>query len=321
MAKIYIGVGHGGSDSGAVGNGLKEKDLNLAVAKACKAALVRSGVTVKISRETDKEIWLEQRIAECNKFAPDYALDIHHNAGGGDGIEVYHSINNAVDDKLAENIIDAVKAIGQNSRGLKTRVEGGADYFGFIREIKCPSILVECAFVDTDDVKIVNTAAKQKAMGEAIAKGVLKTLNIAYVAEGKPAAKPTTAKDTVYAVKSGDTLSEIAEKYGTDYMTLAKYNGISNPDIINVGQKIKIPAKTTAAAAKPKTYKAGDAITLNNAPLYVSSTAKNEINRKTGKYYIYDGEPINGRYRITNSPNNVNRKPAPLFVTGWVILK
>ena len=88
MAKVYLGVGHGGSDPGAVGNGFMEKDLNLAVAKACKAALVRSGVTVKISRETDSEAWLEKRIAECNKFAPDYALDIHHNAGGGDGAEV-----------------------------------------------------------------------------------------------------------------------------------------------------------------------------------------------------------------------------------------
>ena len=56
--------------------------------------------------------------------------------------------------------------------------------------------------------------------------------------EGKSEEKK---KETVYTVKAGDTLSEIAAKYGTDYMTLAKINGIENPDLIFAGQKIKIP--------------------------------------------------------------------------------
>lgn len=46
---------------------------------------------------------------------------------------------------------------------------------------------------------------------------------------------------TVYTVKNGDTLSAIANKHGTTYQALAKYNGISNPNVIYVGQKIKIP--------------------------------------------------------------------------------
>lgn len=44
----------------------------------------------------------------------------------------------------------------------------------------------------------------------------------------------------VYTVQPGDTLSGIAEKYGTTYQHLAAVNGIANPDIINVGQKIVI---------------------------------------------------------------------------------
>ena len=50
------------------------------------------------------------------------------------------------------------------------------------------------------------------------------------------------AQDTVYTVKAGDTLSGIAAKYGTTYQALAEYNGISNPNLIYVGQKIRIPA-------------------------------------------------------------------------------
>lgn len=49
------------------------------------------------------------------------------------------------------------------------------------------------------------------------------------------------SKKTVYTVKSGDTLSGIAAKYGTTYQKLASYNGISNPNLIHPGQKITIP--------------------------------------------------------------------------------
>lgn len=59
----------------------------------------------------------------------------------------------------------------------------------------------------------------------------------------------SASTDTVYTVKSGDTLSEIATKYGTTYQALAAYNGIANPNVITVGQKIKIPANGTSTAA------------------------------------------------------------------------
>lgn len=60
--------------------------------------------------------------------------------------------------------------------------------------------------------------------------------------------KPSTSSgtsETVYTVQRGDTLSGIAAKYGTTYQKLAQYNGIANPNIISVGQKIKIPGTGT----------------------------------------------------------------------------
>lgn len=59
------------------------------------------------------------------------------------------------------------------------------------------------------------------------------------VVEPKPT--PTPTNEVVYTVVRGDTLSSIAKKYGTTYKVLANYNGISNPNVISVGQKIKIP--------------------------------------------------------------------------------
>lgn len=180
MAKVYIGVGHGGSDCGAVANGFRESDLNLAVSKACYNYLKARGVQVKISRTKDASVWLETRIKEANAFGADLALDIHHNAGGGDGAEVFHTKNGGKGKVLAENILGEMKKIGQNSRGTKVRLnEKGQDYFGFIRQTDMPAVLVECAFIDNKtDLKIVDTAKERQKMGEAIAKAILKTLGI-----------------------------------------------------------------------------------------------------------------------------------------------
>ena len=203
--KVFIGVGHGGKDPGAVANGLQEKNLTLAISKACRDELKRHGVSVAISRENDASENLAQRIKEANAFKPDVAVDIHINAGKGDGVEVFHAKKDASDDVLAKNILDAVVALGQNSRGLKTRVtSSGADYFGFIRQVKCPSVLVECAFIDTKkDIAIIDTAAEQKAMGVAIAKGILKTLGIAWKAETETATEKKSLDAIAKEVLSG----------------------------------------------------------------------------------------------------------------------
>lgn len=182
VKKVYIGVGHGGSDPGAVANGFNEKDLNLAIALACEEELARHGVFTKIGRTKDVDRSLTATINECNAYDPDLAMDIHNNAGGGDGAEVYHTIGGGTGKTLAVNILDEVVKIGQNSRGAKTKKNSsGSDYFGFIRQTNCPAVIIECAFVDNrTDMQIIDTNAEQIAMGKAIAKGVLKTLGVAY---------------------------------------------------------------------------------------------------------------------------------------------
>lgn len=201
--KVFLGVGHGGSDPGAVANGVKEKDLNLAIALACRAALKRHGVSVGISRTKDENDPLTEEIAACNAFAPDLAVDIHNNAGGGDGAECFYHYGGGTGKALAENILAAIVTTGQNSRGAKIKKNAdGKDYFGFIRQTKAPAVIVECAFVDNKaDRKAVETAAKQKSMGEAIAKGILKTLGIAWQAE--QTAEPDVETKALYRVQVG----------------------------------------------------------------------------------------------------------------------
>ena len=192
--KVFIGVGHGGSDSGAVGY-IVEKDVNLTMALACRDFLVANGVEVRMSRTKDEEDSINEEVRECNVFDPDLAIDVHNNSGGGDGFEVFYTIGGGVGKALAQNIEKQVIKIGQNSRGCKTRRGQRGDYYAFVRDTKCPAVICEGVFVDTKaDAQQADTKAKQQAFGVAYAKGILDTLGIKYdTTTTKPAeaTKPT----------------------------------------------------------------------------------------------------------------------------------
>lgn len=81
----------------------------------------------------------------------------------------------------------------------------------------------------------------------------------------EPAPAEPVVNKTIYVVKSGDTLSGIAKKYGTTYQKLAAHNGIKNPNLIKVGQKIEIPdaaavAPTPVVKSVVYTVKSGDTL-------------------------------------------------------------
>ena len=218
--KVFISAGHGGSDSGAVGNGFKEKDLNLSIAMACGNYLKSKGVEVQMSRVKDEDDDLNQEARESNAFGPDLTVSIHNNAGGGDGVEAWYSIVGGLGKTCAENILAEVVKIGQNSRGAKTRKgSNGRDYYGFIRQTKAPAVIVECAFVDNaTDIQIIDTEPERVAMGEAIAKGILKTLGIT---DSVPVTTPAPATKSIEEVAK----EVIAGKYGNGE---ARKNAIIN---------------------------------------------------------------------------------------------
>lgn len=213
MAKrVYVGIGHGGYDSGAVGNGFKEKDLTLSIGKYCNERLKQYGIETKISRTTDCDSSIKSKVAASNAFKANVCMDIHINAGGGDGSEVYYSHVSPNGKKLAQSIVDATLAIRQNTRGIKVRLDkDGTDYYGMIRETDAPAVLVECAFIDNaTDIQIINTEAKRKVFGYAIADGVAKYLGVKMPSTSKPTtpSKPTTATVKIEAPNLKDYLKE-----------------------------------------------------------------------------------------------------------------
>lgn len=184
MAKVFIGVGHGGKDAGAVANGLRENDLNLEVSLYLREALQRHNISVGISRTKDEDDDISEEIRECNAFNPDLAIDVHTNAGGGHGFEIFHSrFTTGNSYKMAKNINDVMVSKGYKSRGLKIKLNSnGDDYFGFIRSVNAPSVIAEMAFIDNlADISNFDEPHELRAYAECLCEGILRTLNIAYI--------------------------------------------------------------------------------------------------------------------------------------------
>lgn len=169
MTKVFLSAGHGGSDPGAVGNGLRESSINLNILLACRDELKRNGFTVVCSRTTDANDPVQQEVAEANASGADIAVSFHTNAGGGDGSETYYYTGDNRGKKLATLCEKHTKAIGQNSRGIKS-----GNHLMFVNSTNMTAVLCECGFVDNrTDKAIIDTVAEQKKFGVAYAKAIM----------------------------------------------------------------------------------------------------------------------------------------------------
>lgn len=178
MVKVFLSAGHGGSDPGAVANGLYEKTINLNTLLACKKELERHGIEVVCSRVKDENDPVAQEVKEANASKADIAVSFHVNAGGGDGFEVYYYSSNTKGKKLAGLCEKHIKALGQNSRGLKT-----GNHLHFVKNTKMAAVLVESFFIDNKkDKSIGDTVTEQYKLGVAYAKAILEYFGIAYKA-------------------------------------------------------------------------------------------------------------------------------------------
>ena len=187
---IFLDPGHGGSDSGAVSNGLREKDLTLSVYNKVSSRLASLGYSVLTSRNTDKDVGLVSRADQANKSNADMFLSIHFNAGGRGasyGIETYYykarpeyipAINKAKHNdperleksrKLAQKIQQSlVRKTGAYDRGVKRET------FAVLRETSIPSILVELGFIDNQaEANKIKTNEYQEKLADGIVDGIV----------------------------------------------------------------------------------------------------------------------------------------------------
>ena len=184
---ILLDPGHGGKDPGALGYGgaVEECDINLAVAYYTKLALEQKGATVYSTRGSDTTLEIEDRKAIARSLKPDYFISIHSNGSNNTsmiGTATYYY--KPFSKKLANNIYNEMLSVfkgylysGQPS--LYDSISDGAPYYPFsvTRLDECPSVLIETGYVTNNEecYKLIQPQ-NQQLLGEAIAKGIEKTI-------------------------------------------------------------------------------------------------------------------------------------------------
>ncbi|MCM2589039.1 N-acetylmuramoyl-L-alanine amidase [Rossellomorea marisflavi] len=178
MKVIMIDPGHGGSDPGASYKGHEEKYYNLLIALGLRDFLLKHyQVNVIMTRESDRELSLEERSRLANARGVDFFLSIHHNAGGGTGFESYIYDGKVSNDMVSlqatihNEIVSSISKYSVVDRGKKRA------NFHVLRETTMNALLVEILFIDRDtDVALMQSAAFRSDVVSGLGKGLAKAL-------------------------------------------------------------------------------------------------------------------------------------------------
>jgi N-acetylmuramoyl-L-alanine amidase len=232
--KIFLDGGHGEHDSGAIGHGLKEKDVVLDIAKRIEAKLKGyEGVVVKLSRTDDTFLSLTQRANLANDWKADYFVSIHTNAFNrtANGYEDFiYNGNVSQATKANQNIMNAeiVKATGFSNRGKKSA------NFAVLRQTNMPAILTENGFIDNK-----NDAAKLKSSSflDKIAEGHVQGLVKIFGLKKKPQPKPTQANTAT--VSNSNTIHRVIVD-GKQVVALSNDKGLLSEVGKHLGKAKKI---------------------------------------------------------------------------------
>lgn len=169
IKKIVIDPGHGGNDVGAIRGDITEKEITLDVSKRVRNILEKKGYKVEMTRDNDKTVSLQDRVAFSENEHPDIFVSIHVNSSEKPeitGIETHYYRQESM--SLAQTVHAALASnIKTNNRGLfKSK-------FYVINHTTAPAILVEIGFISNDGERAELVSDKRKqATAKAIAEGV-----------------------------------------------------------------------------------------------------------------------------------------------------
>lgn len=312
---IVVDPGHGGVDSGAVGNGVSEKDLTLMISKYMYDRFKSLGVPVALTRDKDETLSSSTRpkvaLSKFGNSKDVIILSNHINAGGAEGAEIIYSLRNK--DTLASSILNSFVQKGQIGRKFYQRrlpSNSSKDYYYIMRETpNTESLIIEYGFIDNkkDLNKIQNN---YKEYVEAVIKAVMDYKGLKYVS-------PTnSSSENKYVVKSGDTLWTIAKKNNITVQKLKDINNL-NSNLLKVGQVLYLKEKagnyyivksgdSLWKIAKENNTTVDDLKTLNNLKsdnLQVGQKLK--IPKETSVYTVKSGDTL---YSIAKNNNTTVQK-------------
>ena len=218
-AKIYIGVGHGSGDSGAVNGKRKECDDNLRLALKVKEYFANQPVEVKFSRLSDSGLDITGRCNEANKWGADYFISLHRDSASasasGVSAYVYSKANEYTKAKADVIVNNVAKAMGVSNRGVHKGAAGRYTDFGVNRQTNMHSCLLEVGFISSNkDNKAFDTHLDDIA--KAIVVSTMSVCGVDYV---EPVKKgdvngdgKITADDARKALRASVRLENLNEK-------------------------------------------------------------------------------------------------------------
>lgn len=170
---VIIDPGHGGADEGCAREGIKEKDINLSIAKLVQGKLEAQGFQVLMVRDDDSYIAKEDRVIYANGSTADIYVSIHQNASEDvsvSGMEVWYEEDGSRDNKRLAQLINqqTIQSTGATERELR----GDAD-FHVTGETTMPACLIETGFLSNAEERgNLITAEYQEKLAEGIARGI-----------------------------------------------------------------------------------------------------------------------------------------------------
>jgi N-acetylmuramoyl-L-alanine amidase len=183
--RVMIDPGHGGGESGAVANGLRESQLNLETARQLQKDLAARGIRAALTRTGDYLLPIRSRVAFVNRVHPAMLISLHLNAGSaadhtGPGTEVYYQHASAASKRLAGLVWQRVFSelgryhahwVGASYAGALDRLNAaGDDYYGMLRLTTVPAVLVEPVYMsEPSEAALLETARFRDSQATAIA--------------------------------------------------------------------------------------------------------------------------------------------------------
>lgn len=170
---IAVDPGHGGSDPGAIANGLEEKEIVLDVGIRLEDELRRAGANVIMTRRSDWFPSLSERVQEANHANADIFVSIHTNAAPSsqaEGTETFYNETTMAGPsaELADELQQkAVEKLDTVDRGIQEQ------NFYVVRETNMPSALAELAFkTNEQEAEYMKTDQFREDAAEALFEGI-----------------------------------------------------------------------------------------------------------------------------------------------------